>query len=495
MKRINIIIGGLICLLICSSCDNFLELTPRDKKVVSSIEDYRDMMGSYMRFLKTPNRSQEIIFGLGVFTFPYFDVTSNLGIYTGETNLDLKLSYIFDKNKSEYTMMGKNLLTWLNTDPYTWNGYYEFLGPINIIISGITKAKGSNENLRNYVKGEALVWRAFSYFKLLQYYAPYKNNKYGIPVFLTPDEDIGNAMPERKTQAEVFKQILADCQEALALLEVTSSNEWNCAWRYDFVNAMMASVYTWKAMSGGAEAADWGNAERCATEAMQGRLLANTPDVLKSMFDCKGITSSTDMQHDEFYFRIMDGDNKQLANFAQAYYSGAGGMVDGLVNPFYYNKFRTGDVRKTIYFNETGTKSDKYNLMGESSGGCIILFRLAEMYLIKAEALVRQGKAGDARGVLEEFERSRYTDAVNIPTDADALLQEILDERTREFYMENDFRWLDMKRLGIKVERTISGEAFVLQPDDFRYCFPIPSKEIKLNKNMEQTPGWDKVIL
>lgn len=493
MKRINIIIGCLVCILLCSACDKFLELTPRDKKVVSSIEDYRDIMASYMRFLKTPNREQEQespVFGIGYFTVPRFNVSDNLGIYTGETTLSLSSSQYYDKNKGEYTTNGKNLVTWLNTDSYTWNQYYEFLGAVNLIISGITTAEGNNENLRNYVKGEALVWRAFSYFKLLQYYAPYRDNKYGVPVFLTPDQDIGNAMPQRNTQSEVFGQILEDCREALGFLDVTPSNDWNCAFRYDFINAMMAGVYTWKAMSGASETGDWENAAKCAAEAMSGRVLANTPEVLKKMFDCREVTVETDMINDEFYFRIMDGNMGQVGSFQSAYYKG--NMVDGTLNFQYYSKFRDDDIRKIVYFN--GYDSDKYNLQGAGNGSCFILFRLAEMYLIRAEALVRQGKTGAARDVLEEFEQARYAGAVDIPANPEALLQEILDERIREFYMENDFRWLDMKRLGVTMERTIGGEKFVLKPDDFRYCFPIPKKEMELNKNMEQTPGWDKVM-
>lgn len=494
MKKINRVTGWLICILIFSSCGKFLELTPRDQKVVKTIEDYRDVMASYMRLLKTPNRSQENVFGIGPFVFPCFDMSKNLGIYTGETNLNVNSIFYYDKNRSEYTKGGVNLLTWMMTESSAWNQYYEFLGPINLILNGLETAEGNNEELRNYVRGEALAWRAFAYFKLLQYYAPYKNNQYGIPVYLTPHEDVGNAMPGRKTQQEVFAQILGDCNTALALLEVTASNEWNCAWRYDFLNAMMAGIYTWKAMSGAAETTDWENAGKCATEAMRARVLTNDPQILQKMFDCRDVTATTDMQNDEFYFRIMDGNgNSYVCRFKEPYYEN--GVSDGKINLLYYEKFKEKDIRKEIYFNNEGTHNDKYNLIGASDGGCIILFRLAEMYLIKAEALARQGKTGEARMVLEEFKNSRYTEPVSVPTDATQLLQEILDERLREFYMENDFRWLDMKRLGVRVERVVGGDKYVLEPDDFRYCFPIPSREIELNKNMIQTPGWDKVIL
>ena len=117
------------------------------------------------------------------------------------------------------------------------------------------------------------------------------------------------------------------------------------------------------------------------------------------------------------------------------------------------------------------------------------------MYLIKAEALVRMGKVSDAQNVLREFCDARYTEKEDIPADEETLLQAILDERIREFYMENDFRWLDMKRLGVSMERIVNGERYVLESDDFRYCFPIPAKELELNKNMVQTPGWDRIVL
>ena len=494
MKKINIIAICLSVITLMTSCDKFLELTPRDQKVVSTVEDYRDILASYMKFIKTPNPSQMMIMGIGSFTFPYFNVSTNLGVYTGETNLDTKSSVNFDKATNQYHKEAINMMTWLKPDEYIWNQYYEFLGGINLVIKGISTATGDNEDLRNYVMGEALVWRAFGYYKLLQYYSPYKNNEYGIPVYLTPDENIGTAMPKRETQEHVFKQILGDCQHALTLLETTPTNDWNCAYRYDFINAMMASIYTWKAGSGAAEATDWSNAAKCATEAMQGRQLTNSVDEIRQMFDCYQVTMETFMVSDEFYFRIMDGDNRCIMNLVDSYYE-CYYLVDGRANPDYYNKFMDGDIRKEAYFSEDGALSDKYNLIGASDGGCLIPFRLAEMYLIKAEALARQGNLGEAASVLRQFKQARYTGDIEVPTGEKELMREILDERLREFYMENDFRWLDMKRLGVKVTRTVQGERHVLEPDDFRYTFPIPNKEMEINKSMKQAPGWENVII
>lgn len=496
MKKINIFIVS-ICLLSLQACEHFLDLKPRNQKVVTTIEDYRDILASYVRLLKTSNPSDPVVFG-GAYLYPEFDVAGTLGIYTGETSLDKAESKYYDPEKGEYTLVGKKMLCWLDTERYTWDYYYQFLGPVNLIISGIETAEGSDDDLRNYVRGEALVWRMFSYFKLLQYFAPCKNDAYGIPVYLKPYEDIGTAMPVRNTQTEVYAQLISDYQRVSELLEQTPSNDWNCAYRYDFLNAMMAGIYTYKAMSGAAGPDDWQHAAQCADEAMAGRTLANDPGVLKQMFDCSYGALFGDMTHDEFYFRIMDGYNGYICNFVRAYCKD-GRTTDGAVNPLYYEMYADNDIRKEIYFNEDGTRSDKYNLYGEGpnwAGGAIIPFRLAEMYLIKAEALVRQGDAGKAKAVLEEFRRARYTgEAPSVSASPEKLLEEILLERTREFYMENDFRWLDMKRLGVSLERLVDGETFILEPDDFRYCFPIPQSEMEKNHNMVQTPGWDRVIL
>ena len=118
-------------------------------------------------------------------------------------------------------------------------------------------------------------------------------------------------------------------------------------------------------------------------------------------------------------------------------------------------------------------------------------FRLAETFLIQAEAYVRTEQLEKAQTILRRFKEARYTEAFQIPNTKEALLDEILWERQKEFVAEGDVRWLDMKRLGVKTERTIGGETFKLNGyEDYRYAFPIPLSEINNNKYIEQNPGW-----
>lgn len=322
MRHLKYIIAALLCIQM-SSCNKFLTLTPHDTKVVNSVEDYRDILASFMRYLKTPTLpSQDVVMGVGLSTlpFPSSEVDGSLSIYTGESNLTTESSYYYDRTNNVYTQTGKNALTWLNTNSSAWDNIYSFLGPINLIISSVPTAEGSDENLRNRVLGEALTWRAYAFYKLLQLYSPMKDNRLGIPVYLTPEKEIGEAMPERKSQTEVFQRILDDCNQALDLLTKTTYNDWNCAWNADFINAMMADVYAWKACSGAAADTDWANAEHHATAAMRGRNLVSSADMLKTIFDCSDNAYSKDLKNDEFYLRIVDGRWTYICDFTYAYY-------------------------------------------------------------------------------------------------------------------------------------------------------------------------------
>lgn len=490
MKKIYLLVA-ITAMLALGGCNDFLSLTPRETRVVETIEDYRDIFAGYMNLLKTPNPKG--ISALGGQPIPKFNVADRLCMYTGEVTMSTQSTYFYNKKENKFTSAGINMQTWLLTGGGEWNAYYGFLGPINFIINGVQEATGNNEDLRKHVLGEALVWRAFSFFKLVQYYAPYDKNEYGVPVYLDPTYDVGNVMPERKTQKEVYAQIINDMNWAFQLLETSHVTEWTLALNADFMNAMMASIYTYKAGSAAQESSDWANAENHARLAIGSRQLTNDPATIKKMFDCSKANVELPMVHDEFYFRLMSGDGNSSYCSMRQYYS-QGDYSDGKTPDEYKDLFTTDDIRTKAYF-DSGI-ADKYSLNANTvEGGCVVPFRLADMYLIRAEALCKLNKPGEAKVLMDLFCSKRYTAAHDVPADPYALLNAIYKERQKEFYLENDMRWLDMKRLGITRTITIGGEINILTPDDFRYSFPIPQREMELNMKMKQTPGWEKVIL
>lgn len=501
MKKI-LLCCCIILHVLLQGCDKFLDLKPENIKVVSTIEDYRDILASYMKYLKTPNGSQIPVLG-SYSCNPVFDLANYFAYRTGELTPSKRMPTYYDVTIGEYTTTGVKRLTWMETADNLWRQYYSFLGPINLVINGIESAEGSDERLRDYVKGEALVWRVYSYFKLLQWFSPYKNNEYGIPIYLQPYEDVGNVMPERKTQAEVYEQLLSDSREILELMERTPSTNWNSAYEPAFVHGMLASIYWYKALSAAAEDSDWENALKHAEEAMRGREFVRDSVMYAAMFDANAQEQFTSS---EFNLRLIDGSNAWIANFLGKYYQPftVGYQAEAEPEADFYASFKWDDVRKLTYFRtrmDGRIAFDKYNLSanfmadyGMAKGAIVMFFRTANSQLIKAEALFRLGRDGEAKEALDFFKKGRYLDVAGSYTESD-LLDEILKERKLEFYHEQDMWWLDMKRLGTRMERVVNGTLYVLEPDDWRYCFPIPQSEMEVNRNMVQNPGWDEVNL
>ena len=113
---------------------------------------------------------------------------------------------------------------------------------------------------------------------------------------------------------------------------------------------------------------------------------------------------------------------------------------------------------------------------GQTGKDPVIVSRIAELYLISAEA---QGRAKGV-GRLNELRRERGLDDIYPASDA-AYVDAVLDERRRELLGEN-FIYHDMVRTGRAVER--------LGIQKFQLLLPIPGKELQLNPLLEPNPGY-----
>jgi hypothetical protein len=139
--------------------------------------------------------------------------------------------------------------------------------------------------------------------------------------------------------------------------------------------------------------------------------------------------------------------------------------------------YEDNDLRKDISI----TTLDNLNFLnkypsGQKGTDPVIISRLAEMYLISAEA---QGVAnGLAR--LNELRQARGLTKVLPGTEAE-FIEAILDERRKEFLCENH-RWYDLVRTGKAVEK--------LGIQQYQTLMPIPAAERQANRNLTQNPGY-----
>ena len=159
--------------------------------------------------------------------------------------------------------------------------------------------------------------------------------------------------------------------------------------------------------------------------------------------------------------------------------------------------YTSGDARYSAYFTNLQTgyaHALTYPLLtkyfGNESFIANIIYhvskpkplRLAEQYLIRAEAYCQKGRYGDASSDLEALNQARGAKAKSV--NASNWQEVISDERVKELYMEG-FRLHDLKRWNKGFERTHQaytqpeGSAKKIAAGDYRFVWPIPQNDIE----------------
>ena len=109
--------------------------------------------------------------------------------------------------------------------------------------------------------------------------------------------------------------------------------------------------------------------------------------------------------------------------------------------------------------------------------------RLAEQYLIRAEAYCQKGNYSSASADLTKLSESRHSAGGSLSVNASNWLQTISDERVKELYMEG-FRLHDLKRWGMGFERTpqsqtqSEGSSLKIEAGNPLFVWPIPNQEL-----------------
>jgi len=176
---------------------------------------------------------------------------------------------------------------------------------------------------------------------------------------------------------------------------------------------------------------------------------------------------------------MLIGDNIALGDDPSKY-------ENGLV-PYKYRNIKSGaTVGNFVYGNDP---------TGEFSDVDFPLFRLAEMYLIYAEAVTRGATNGTMSEAVGYFNRLRERAFGNTSRNVSSVnAQDVLDERARELYWEC-FRRTDLIRYnqfttssyiwewkgGVQAGRNVSSHFNI---------YPIPGSDIKANTNLKQNPGY-----
>jgi hypothetical protein len=121
-----------------------------------------------------------------------------------------------------------------------------------------------------------------------------------------------------------------------------------------------------------------------------------------------------------------------------------------------------------------------------------MLLRLAEQYLIRAEARAQLNNVNGAQSDLNTI-RSRAGLSIIMPNDKNTLLDAILHERKVELFTELGHRWFDLKRTGhvdavmsIEAPKKINGMGW----KSYQQLYPLPLTDLQRDQNLVQNPGY-----
>ncbi|WP_439881784.1 RagB/SusD family nutrient uptake outer membrane protein [Pontibacter sp. MBLB2868] len=369
-------------------------------------------------------------------------------------------------------VFSKNMVADNSEATRTWIRAYDAINVANNVIANVGVVEDEAE--RDRILGEALFIRGIVYFDLVRFYAqPWSagnvDSNLGVPLVLEPTTSITDeANVSRATVGAVYAQVIDDLTRAKTLLPESNGTR---ADTYA-ASAFLARVYLSQADPNNDADEDYDKAGAEADRVISSgefSLIENYENVFNNSSD-----------NQEYVFAIQQNtqsnagsSNDGLATF-YANLNGIGrGDVD-IIPGFVANTYSATDERTEIYYvDEDGIlRNGKYT----DPFANIPVIRLAEMYLIRAEAAFRNGNVIQALADINKI-RSR----ADLTPLLAVTLNDILLERKRELAFEGNALH-EAKRL----QRTVGA----LPYNSPKLVLPIPQRERDVNPNLEQNPGY-----
>lgn len=355
-----------------------------------------------------------------------------------------------------------------------WNAIYNTINRANHVISKIGDIDDPQltQALKDKYTGEAKFIRALAYFDLARAWG-------GVQLILEPTTNLVNRPKiQRSTLDQTYDQVLKDLQDAEQLLpdglnriRATKRTVW----------ALRARLHLYRK--------EWQLAEDYAS-----KLIANTTDYTlvkpySAWFKNNAIATP------ESIFELEYSASNPSAIRAQMQHPTNGGTYRyapndkfvQLLNNATISGGRSALINKVTQGSTTIWFGDLYYRLPATDPAYI--FRIAEMYLIRAEARAQLTKLTLAVDDLNKV-RDRAGVANSTATTQDDILQAIENERRVEFAFEAH-RWFDLARTK-RAKTVLEALDANIKVEDYELVFPIPVTQIQLDKeNLQQNDGYN----
>lgn len=348
-----------------------------------------------------------------------------------------------------------------------WRTTYNFIYRANAVLEGLQNATGVTAATKAQLTGEAKFLRAFFHFYLV--------NCWGDIPYVSSTDYRRNAALGRTDKATVYQQIITDLLDAenllpenYAMAERIRPNKWT-------VRALLARTYLYT-----------GDNAKAAT--MSSQLINSSAYTLVNNINTVFLKSSMEtiwqLQSVLPSYNASEGYNFILT----------GTPSNTSLQPALVNAFDSVDKRRQLWIGmyTSGSKTYYYNYkykarLSSTNTEYSVVFRLAEQYLIRAEA---RAQLNDLSGAAQDINslRSRAGMPSIAPATRQATLDAIARERRLELFCEWGQRWLDLKRTG--AADTVLGTSKAPNWQSTDTLYPIPLLELQNDQQLTQNPGY-----
>jgi hypothetical protein len=450
------ILGVLALAAAAGACDEPLNPTPQQNIPTAEALDSPDEIRTAVNGMYDALQNCDGGYCRDLILFP--------DLYGG--NLSFTGTYSSDREVSRRQVTASN-----SALPGLWGTAYSGIDRANNVLTALPALQGeipAGEYAR--LAAEARFVRALNYHNLVKFFG-------GVPIVTTPITVApANTGQARNTEAEVYAFIEQDLTAAIPALPLaaSTSREYQGHATSGAARSLLARVYLYQRK--------WQQAYDLANA-----VIVSGQYALQA--DYAGVFTREQTSESVFEVPFTVTDPGSLAFWF--YTSALGGRRGIAPSSALLATLSTSDRRRAVavQFDAEGTSyGNKYEDIS-STADDVPVIRLAELYLIRAEAAARLGNLAQARADVDVIRNraglaSLDATAVNTQT---LVLQAVLNERRRELFFEGHW-FFDLKRFG---DQAFAATLLTsLGVTEQRLLFPLPQREIDANPALTQNPGY-----
>ena len=461
-------------LLLLTSCDSYIDITPKGAVTVDSARQYYELVVNPMRSYYPSS--------FALLSDDAWAKESNIIGYESLSSDGINFTF---NEEADRTLLADNNL---------YENMYSSILRSNLIIDNIDEAQGSPE-LKTLAKAEARTFRAWDHFLAVNTFAKAYDpataaQDGGVCIMAHYDLE---ATPQKATVAQVYDFIINDLEESVALLQEKPENIYHPNRAYGY--GLLAQVYLFHR--------DWEKARDAALQSLA--LNAQLADY-NAIKDAGGVARYTNYNRDH---------NPEVLSYmwmASGWTTEQVGLYRyGLISPELKQLFEADDLRYSLFLRDTGNSIVSYFDAG--SGAAIwtpattserftymaVGMRTAEVYLTLAEAYARLGDLSSATDYVNRLRQKRISGSsanIGVPSSQQEMMNTIIAERRKELLF-GFHRFFDLKRFNLEPEyaktitrtfpvvtTTTPQKTYTLRPDSRLYIIPFPHSARDKNPNL-----------